>query len=90
MKLLALLVIFTACSSPRPQSESDLPFCKLDTECTTYRSRCGKFVAFNQKYRDYVVAQFEKREEKIQCENFPDQRRYTTRCEFNSCTLVER
>jgi hypothetical protein len=90
MKGFVLLLMLVACASPQPHSESDLPFCKLDSECTVYRSRCGKFVAFNQKYRDYVEAQFKKREEKVQCGNYPDQRRYTTRCEHNSCLLIER
>ncbi len=85
-----LLAGLMACASPKPEIESDLPFCKEDRECTTYRSRCGKFVAFNEKYQTYVEAQFKQREENIHCGNYPDQRQYSARCEMNTCVLVER
>ncbi len=90
MKFLMSLILVASCTAPIPQKETDIPFCKHDSECGIYRSRCGKFVTFNVKYGDYVENEFKKREANVHCENYPDTRRYTTRCEMNACTLFER
>ncbi len=90
MKLLFVLIFTFSCSSPVPKSDTDIPFCKEDSECTLYRSKCGKVKAFNMKYSHYVENEFKAREEKMECENYPDTRRYRVRCEMNSCVLVER
>jgi hypothetical protein len=58
MKSILSLLLLAACASPFPQNETDIPFCKLDSECGIYRSRCGKFVTFNVKYGDYVEREF--------------------------------
>ncbi|MBY0515282.1 MAG: hypothetical protein K2P81_00125 [Bacteriovoracaceae bacterium] len=90
MKFIILLLFIFGCSSPVPTEDTDIPFCKEDTECTLYRSKCGKVKAFNVKYSHYVENEFKKREEKMECENFPDTRRYGVRCEMNACVLVQR
>lgn len=85
-----LLLVTVACTQPTPKSDSDLPFCTRDSDCTLFRSACGKTVAFNVKFEAHVKSEFKKREEKLNCGQYPDSRRYGTRCEENVCVLLER
>lgn len=87
MRWLFLCFLF-ACTQPAPQNETDIPFCYEDKDCTIYRSRCGKIKALNAKFLDYVDKEFKTREAKMNCGNYPDNRRYGVRCEYNSCILV--
>lgn len=85
-----LLLLAAACTRPTPKSDADLPFCTRDSDCTLFRSACGKTVAFNAKFEAHVKSEFKKREEKLNCGQVPDPRRYGTRCEENACVLLER
>lgn len=82
-------IFLLGCTAMEPKIESDLRFCVSDDECGVMRSGCGKVVAYNLKFQDFVKKEFEKREKKSMCRDVePDNRRHRAQCESNTCSLI--
>lgn len=88
MKLL-ILIALAGCTAMEPKLESDLRFCLSDEQCAVHRTGCGKVVAYNLKFQDFVKREFEKREKKSMCQDVePDNRRHRAVCDTNTCSLL--
>jgi len=88
MRLLFLAVL-SSCAAMEPKMESDLRFCLSDEQCGVHRTGCGKVVAYNLKFQDFVKKEFERREKKNMCSGVePDNRRHRAVCESNTCSLI--
>jgi len=82
-------ILLVGCTAMEPKIESDLRFCVSDEECGVMRSGCGKVVAYNLKFQDFVKKEFEKREKKSMCRDVePDKLRHRAQCESNTCSLI--
>lgn len=88
MKII-FLILLSSCAAMEPKVESDLRFCHSDEQCSLYRTSCGKVVAFNTKFFDFVKREFEKRDKQSMCREVqPDNLRHRAVCEQNTCSLI--